>query len=302
MLRTASNLELEEGQIEVKWDCKLGEGSYGKVYKGNIKENPQLLAIKIIPVEFDELDVYRSCVNEIKILSMLTHLNTPYFTLFHGYALKSTQFRHEFYITMELLPPETLSTFLIKHKEDVDPLNILCLINIMNDLVEGLNHLYEQKIVHRDFYSQNILFNPINYKLKICDFGSAVILGVDTLEKGGGIAHNVYWMPPESMDAGEIFNETTDIYALGMMAWMLFMQNSQPFLECKNKPELLTEKVKINGERPVFSEKVQPSLRGLIGSMWAQNPKDRSLPPKIKEDLSAISLEIQMSQLVIKKL
>ena len=62
---------------------KLGEGSYGSVYKSIHKESNQVLAIKQVPVETDLQEI-------IKEISIMQQCDSPYIVKYYGSYFKNT--------------------------------------------------------------------------------------------------------------------------------------------------------------------------------------------------------------------
>ena len=63
--------------------CKLGEGSYGSVFKAIHKESQQILAIKQVPVDTDLQDL-------IKEISIMQQCDSPYVVKYYGSYFKNT--------------------------------------------------------------------------------------------------------------------------------------------------------------------------------------------------------------------
>lgn len=63
--------------------CKLGEGSYGSVYKAIHKESEQILAIKQVPVDTDLQEI-------IKEISIMQQCDSPYVVKYYGSYFKNT--------------------------------------------------------------------------------------------------------------------------------------------------------------------------------------------------------------------
>jgi len=63
--------------------CKLGEGSYGSVYKAVHKESGQVLAIKQVPVDTDLQEI-------IKEISIMQQCDSPYVVKYYGSYFKNT--------------------------------------------------------------------------------------------------------------------------------------------------------------------------------------------------------------------
>lgn len=70
--------------------CKLGEGSYGSVYKALHKESGQVLAIKQVPVDTDLQEI-------IKEISIMQQCDSPYVVKYYGSYFKNT----DLWIVME---------------------------------------------------------------------------------------------------------------------------------------------------------------------------------------------------------
>ena len=62
---------------------KLGEGSYGSVYKAIHKESSQVLAIKQVPVDTDLQEI-------IKEISIMQQCDSPYVVKYYGSYFKNT--------------------------------------------------------------------------------------------------------------------------------------------------------------------------------------------------------------------
>jgi serine/threonine protein kinase len=63
--------------------CKLGEGSYGSVFKALHKESGQVLAIKQVPVDTDLQEI-------IKEISIMQQCDSPYVVKYYGSYFKNT--------------------------------------------------------------------------------------------------------------------------------------------------------------------------------------------------------------------
>lgn len=97
------------------------------------------------------------------------------------------------------------------------PLAAADVLHWLTPVAEGLDYLHGRGLVHRDLKPANILVAPDN-KIKIADFGL-----IKDLSKGltaslvGGTPR---FMAPEQLQAKHI-TPATDVYALGMMAYLL---------------------------------------------------------------------------------
>ncbi len=84
------------------------------------------------------------------------------------------------------------------------------------NIISGLDHLHNQKIIHRDFHSGNILYEN-EFDVVISDLGiSKSSIDNDDEEIYGVISY----MAPEIFQ-GKGYTMASDIYSFGMIMWEL---------------------------------------------------------------------------------
>src|SRR5688572_2825178 len=89
-------------------------------------------------------------------------------------------------------------------------------LEILKRIVEGLNHLHIQKIIHKDFHSGNILYEN-DWNVVISDLG---ISKSSTDNDGDEIYGVISYMAPEILQ-GKEYIKASDIYSFGMIMWEL---------------------------------------------------------------------------------
>src|SRR3990170_8207793 len=106
-------------------------------------------------------------------------------------------------------------------------------LQILKNIILGLNHLHNQKIIHKDFHSGNILYeNEVD--VVISDLGiSKSSIDDDDNEIYGIISY----MAPEILQ-GKQYTTASDIYSFGMIMWEL-MTGRTPFWDQKYDIELI---------------------------------------------------------------
>uniref|UniRef100_A0A1I8QFB0 non-specific serine/threonine protein kinase n=1 Tax=Stomoxys calcitrans TaxID=35570 RepID=A0A1I8QFB0_STOCA len=181
--------------------CKLGEGSYGSVYKALHKESTSIVAIKLVPVESDLHDI-------IKEISIMQQCDSPYVVRYYGSYFK----QYDLWICMEYCGAGSVSDIMRLRKKTLTEDEIS---TILSDTLKGLVYLHLRRKIHRDIKAGNILLNTEGYA-KLADFGVAGQL-TDTMAKRNTVIGTPFWMAPEVIE--EIgYDCVADIWSLGITA------------------------------------------------------------------------------------
>ncbi|GFS59220.1 hypothetical protein NPIL_124661 [Nephila pilipes] len=181
--------------------CKLGEGSYGSVYKALHKESGQVLAIKQVPVDTDLQEI-------IKEISIMQQCDSLFVVKYYGSYFKGT----DLWIVMEYCGGGSVSDIMRLRKKTLTEEEIA---TILNDILKGLEYLHYRRKIHRDIKAGNILLNNEGHA-KLADFGVAGQL-TDTMAKRNTVIGTPYWMAPEVIQ--EIgYDCVADIWSLGITA------------------------------------------------------------------------------------
>lgn len=181
--------------------CKLGEGSYGSVFKALHKESEQVLAIKQVPVDTDLQEI-------IKEISIMQQCDSPYVVKYYGSYFKNT----DLWIVMEYCGAGSVSDIMRLRKKTLSEDEIA---TIMIDTLKGLEYLHLRRKIHRDIKAGNILLNSEGHA-KLADFGVAGQL-TDTMAKRNTVIGTPFWMAPEVIE--EIgYDCVADIWSLGITA------------------------------------------------------------------------------------
>lgn len=179
--------------------CKLGEGSYGSVYKALHKESSAVVAIKLVPVESDLHEI-------IKEISIMQQCDSPYVVRYYGSYFK----QYDLWICMEYCGAGSVSDIMRLRKKTLTEDEIA---TILSDTLKGLEYLHLRRKIHRDIKAGNILLNTEGHA-KLADFGVAGQL-TDTMAKRNTVIGTPFWMAPEVIE--EIgYDCVADIWSLGI--------------------------------------------------------------------------------------
>lgn len=178
---------------------KLGEGSYGSVFKAIHKDTSEIVAIKQIPVESDLQEI-------IKEISIMQQCDSPHVVKYYGSYFKNT----DLWIVMEYCGGGSVSDIIRLRKQTLKEEEIA---TILQSTLKGLEYLHFMRKIHRDIKAGNILLNSEGIA-KLADFGVAGQL-TDTMAKRNTVIGTPFWMAPEVIQ--EIgYNGVADIWSLGI--------------------------------------------------------------------------------------
>ncbi|XP_068120673.1 serine/threonine-protein kinase 4-like [Hyperolius riggenbachi] len=180
---------------------KLGEGSYGSVFKASHKETSQIVAIKQIPVESDLQEI-------IKEISIMQQCDSTHVVKYYGSYFKNS----DLWIVMEYCGGGSVSDIIRLRKQTLKEDEMA---TILQSTLKGLEYLHFMRKIHRDIKAGNILLNSEGVA-KLADFGVAGQL-TDTMAKRNTVIGTPFWMAPEVIQ--EIgYNCVADIWSLGITA------------------------------------------------------------------------------------
>lgn len=180
---------------------KLGEGSYGSVFKAHYKETGEIVAIKQVPVESDLQEI-------IKEISIMQQCNSPHVVRYYGSYFKNS----DLWIVMEYCGAGSVSDIIRLRNKTLTEDEIAA---IVQSTLKGLEYLHFMRKIHRDIKAGNILLNSEG-QAKLADFGVAGQL-TDTMAKRNTVIGTPFWMAPEVIQ--EIgYNCVADIWSLGITA------------------------------------------------------------------------------------
>ncbi|XP_042435918.1 G-type lectin S-receptor-like serine/threonine-protein kinase At4g27290 isoform X1 [Zingiber officinale] len=186
---------------------KLGEGGFGPVYKGRLKETE--IAVKRLSKTSEQgADEFK---NEVVSIAELQHRNLVRLL---GYCIEA----NERMLLYEYMPNGSLDKFLFD-KVKARSLDWKSRYNIILGIARGFLYLHHDsrlRIIHRDLKASNILLDK-DMNPKISDFGLAKIFdGNETIRKTRRVVGTYGYMSPEYIKNGT-YSVKSDVFSFGVL-------------------------------------------------------------------------------------
>jgi len=278
---------------------KVGSGSVGYVYRAVYNDKTDV-AVKVLTEEALRVKNNRKRFKaEMDIWKPLNHPNIV--RVLHTSTEPVMMLVTEFCSEGRLLKYLQLGRSWIKEVCNVEEGlgNASCdgevnLREVMMDIGRGLEYLHEQGVIHGDVKSANVMLakgKEGRVVAKLCDFGSAVMAGLEPDSQGTVPAGTLLWMPPEILNKDlmkDPYMPANDIFSFGMVIYELLIQGI-PWTYAgavvpKGREEIVQVVVE-ERQRPFIPTWVPYNLSSLLGRMWAHSPYDR---PTIQEVLATL--------------
>ncbi|CAL9775444.1 unnamed protein product [Musa acuminata subsp. burmannicoides] len=275
---------------------KLGEGGFGSVYRGHLKDLKLDVAIKRVSRESRQ--GRKEYVSEVKIISRLRHRNLVQLV---GWCHD----RGEFLLVYEFIPNGSLDSYLYSPAAGLGwPARHKIALGLASALLY-LHEEWEQCVVHRDVKPSNIMLDSA-FNAKLGDFGLARLVDHDRNLQTTDLAGTRVYIAPECFYTGKPSKES-DVYSFGIVA--LEIACGRRPVELKEKDpgkEILVEWVwELYGRRTILEaadarlngdfDETQMECLMVVGLWCAQS--DYNVRPSIQQAINALNLETPLPEL-----
>ncbi|XP_062018246.1 L-type lectin-domain containing receptor kinase IX.1-like [Rosa rugosa] len=281
LVRATGNFQEEE---------KLGQGGFGGVYKGFIKDLNSYVAVKRISKGSKQ--GVKEYATEVRIISRLRHRNLVQLI---GWCHK----KKELLLVYEFMPNGSLDSHLFKQRS---LLTWEARYKIAQGLASGLLYLHEgweQCVLHRDIKCSNIMLDS-NFNAKLGDFGLARLVDHGKQSQTTVLAGTMGYMAPECATTGKASKET-DVYSFGIVALEIACGRKPIDVNMERDQINIVEWVwKLYGEGRVI-ETADPKLCGdfdekqveclIIVGLWCAHP-DYVMRPSIQQAIQVLNFEV----------
>ena len=188
---------------------KLGQGSFGTVFKVRRKADKNLYVMKIINISQMDRRGQHESINEVKILASL---DSPYIVKYYDSFVEDKKL----HIVMEYCDKGDLSQAIRNQMGRFLPENKIWKFFIQMCL--GLEFIHSKKILHRDIKSMNV-FLVRDDNIRIGDLGVAKVLA-NTAAFAHTMVGTPYYLSPELCEE-KPYNVKSDVWALGCVLYEL---------------------------------------------------------------------------------
>uniref|UniRef100_A0A8C6YI95 cyclin-dependent kinase n=1 Tax=Naja naja TaxID=35670 RepID=A0A8C6YI95_NAJNA len=176
---------------------KIGEGTYGVVYKARNKQTGQLVALKKIRLDSETEGVPSTAIREISLLKELKHPNIVR-------LLDVVHNQKKLYLVFEYLNQD-LKKYMDSSRTGELPLSLVK--SYLYQLLQGVSFCHSHRVIHRDLKPQNLLINEMG-AIKLADFGLARAFGVPHVV-------TLWYRAPEILLGCKYYSTAVDIWSIG---------------------------------------------------------------------------------------
>jgi len=229
---------------------KIGQGGIAEIFRACQESLNRDVAIKILFPKFcSDPEILRRFERESVVIARLNHPNIVH-------VIDKGKAGNRYYFVMEYIDGTSLREVI-----DSPKIPLRTKLEMIAQMCKALDYAHKNGVIHRDIKPANILIdrqgNP-----RVADFGIAQIVGTPEGEMTSSdmVMGTLAYMSPEQKVSSTNVDQTTDIYATGVMVYEILV-GKKPLGRFKMPSEL--------------DSSLPPAYDTLIQKCLAQEPKDR---------------------------
>jgi len=183
---------------------KIGEGTYGVVYKARNRLTGELVALKKIRLEAEDEGIPSTAILEISILKELQHNNiVRLHDVIHTEKKLTLVFE---YLDLDLKKflDTSGSQGLPQHQVKI----------LLYQLISGVQFCHDRRVLHRDLKPQNLLINRERLELKLADFGLARAFGIPVRSYTHEVV-TLWYRAPDVLMGSRKYSTPVDLWSVG---------------------------------------------------------------------------------------
>ncbi|KAL0317408.1 UNVERIFIED_CONTAM: Serine/threonine-protein kinase PCRK1 [Sesamum angustifolium] len=286
-LRVFTFSELKTATRNFSRSLMLGEGGFGPVYRGVLREthdsSKRIFAVKqlssrglqasyllpnILELSFSHKQGHKEWVTEVNVLGIVEH---PNLVKLIGYCAEDDERGIQRLLVYEYMPNRSVQDHISSRFHA--PLPWATRLKVAQDAAQGLAYLHEGmefQIIFRDFKSSNILLDD-QWNAKLSDFGLARLGPADGLSHvSTAVVGTIGYAAPEYIQTGRLTSKS-DVWSYGIFLYELItgrrpLDRNRP----KNEEKLLDWVRPHLADMKKFEQILDPRLNGKYDLKSAQ--------------------------------
>lgn len=234
---------------------KLGEGSYGVVYRAVDRMTGDVVALKILKLQdldLEEDGVPSTLLREISILKTINHINIVSLVDVCTSEIPA-------YLAFEFV--DTDLSWMIMHTRCLRPIVVK---SYAFQMIAGVYYLHSHRIIHRDIKPDNVLVSRRGV-LKLCDFGMARYVTVPMRPYTRGVV--TLWYKAPELILGDVYDTSIDMWSIACILYEMI--TSAPLFEGDGQIDQMMKILNVLGtpteeDAPGFRAKFEKCLRVMM--------------------------------------
>ncbi|KAI8082719.1 kinase-like domain-containing protein [Halteromyces radiatus] len=245
----------------------IGSGASAHVYAAFYPPTQALVAVKQLDLEtLDNPARLDALHREVQIMSLCQHPNLlPLLQSFVSFSY--------LYIITPIMSGSCLDLLTEWYPHGLHELLISC---IVKQILEALDYLHSNELIHRDVKAANMLVDANTGVVRLCDFGVSGKLTPTSRRKNSVLARRSFvgtpcWLSPE-MIRRELYDTKVDMWSLGITTIEL-ASGKPPFYDAK-RTSLIFDRI-LHDHPPTFNKPLSRLCHDFVQRCLHKNPKQR---------------------------
>ncbi|KAG6627498.1 hypothetical protein CIPAW_15G132800 [Carya illinoinensis] len=198
--------ELEEATNNFDSHKELGDGGFGTVYYGELRDGRAVAVKRLYENNCKRVEQF---MNEVVILTRLRH---PHLVSLYG---STSRHSRELVLVYEYVANGTVADHLHGERAKPGALPWPTRLNIAIETASALTYLHASAIIHRDVKTNNILLDD-NFCVKVADFGLSRLFPTDVTHVSTAPQGTPGYVDPEYHECYQL-TEKSDVFSFGVV-------------------------------------------------------------------------------------